>query len=73
MSEKITTIQSKVSTKILLKAMAKKEKRTIYGLVELMAEERLEKNYNNIIPVQRASKFEAVLRETISKRASKTT
>jgi hypothetical protein len=50
MSNKLTTIQTAQSTRDAIKAMAKKEKRTIYGLVELMVEERLSKKYNGIIP-----------------------
>ena len=51
MCQKLTTIQATLATRDLIKATAKKEKRTIYGLVELMIEERIKTKHDGAIQI----------------------
>lgn len=57
MDSKTCTIQATPRVRNALKAMAKKEKRTIYGLVELMVEERLVSKYNGVVPKLQTETF----------------
>lgn len=43
----MTTVQTTTKTRDLIKKMAKKEDRTISGLVKLMAEERFEQKHRS--------------------------
>lgn len=53
----LSTIQAKKETRELIKQMAQTEGRTIYGLVDIMAKERLAVKYKGTAPKLQTETF----------------